>query len=327
MNQLGSTVRFATLGSLLALFLALGCQKTTPEPESSKPAEDGKAEPAPAAPATTAAPTETVAATASVAQPAPPAGPKVASVPVSPDDPLAGKFTLDDATKGLTGTGGLYAEIQTELGKLECELYDDKAPITVANFIGLARGLRPFKQADGKWAKKNGYDGTTFHRVIKGFMIQGGDPQGTGAGEPGYVIPDEIWPGAHHNERGQLCMANRGKNTNGMQFFIMDGEAAHLDGGYTIFGKCGPEDVITKLSGVEVQGDHSVKPTKINKVIIKRKPKKGDKPEASANPATSAAPTAPKPAAPAAPKPTPSAAPKAAAPAAPATPAAPAASQ
>jgi peptidyl-prolyl cis-trans isomerase A (cyclophilin A) len=160
--------------------------------------------------------------------------------------------------------------------------------------------LRPFKQADGTWAKKNGYDGTTFHRVIKGFMIQGGDPKGTGAGEPGYVIPDEIWEGAHHDERGQLCMANRGKNTNGMQFFIMDGKAAHLDGGYTIFGKCAPEDVVLKLSGVEVQGDRSVKPTKINKVIIKRKAKKGDATKADAS-ATPAAPKAP-PAAPAAPK-------------------------
>lgn len=306
MNQQGSLVRFSSPTCIaLTLALALGCQKTTPEPEPSQPAEP-KAEPAAAttaaSPAATSAPVETAATTASAAPTPAPTSKPVASVPVSPDDPLAGKFSLEDATKGLTGTGALYAEIQTELGKLECELYDDKAPITVANFIGLARGLRPFKQPDGKWAKKNGYDGTTFHRVIKGFMIQGGDPLGSGAGEPGYVIPDEIWDGAHHDERGQLCMANRGKNTNGMQFFIMDGVAKHLDGGYTIFGKCAPEDVILKLSGVEVQGDRSVKPTKINKVTIKRKPKKGAAADASAKPA---APLAPKPAAPAAPAPTP----------------------
>jgi peptidyl-prolyl cis-trans isomerase A (cyclophilin A) len=311
------------LGSLLALPLALGCRKTEPEPES-RPAAEAKPEPT-TPPAQTAPPVETAATTASAAPGPTPTSKPVASVPVSPDDPLAGKFTLDDATKGLTGSGSLYAEIQTDLGKLECELYEDKAPITVANFVGLARGLRPFKQSDGKWAKKNGYDGTTFHRVIKGFMIQGGDPQGTGGGEPGYVIPDEIWDGAHHNERGQLCMANRGKNTNGMQFFIMDGVAAHLDGGYTIFGKCAPEDVILKLSGVEVQGDHSVKPTKISKVTIKRKPSKSEKPDASAKPAAPAAPAtsaapkaaAPKPAAPAAPAaPTAAVAPKVAAPAA-----------
>jgi peptidyl-prolyl cis-trans isomerase A (cyclophilin A) len=321
MYQLGNTFRLSLLGSLFTLSLAIGCQKSTPEPESTGAAEP-KAEPAAAEaaaqtaqPAGEAAPVTTAATSAAP----PPQSKPAASVPISPDDPLAGKFTLEDATKGLTGSGALYAEIQTELGKLECELYDEKAPITVANFVGLARGLRPFKQPDGTWAKKNGYDGTTFHRVIKGFMIQGGDPLGSGAGEPGYVIPDEIWAGAHHDERGQLCMANRGKNTNGMQFFIMDGVAAHLDGGYTIFGKCAPEDVILKLSGVQVSGDRSVKPTKINKVIIKRKPKKTESSEASAKPtppAAPAAPVAPSAAAPVAPKP---AAPKP--PAAPAVPA------
>jgi len=322
MYQLRSPLRFVAVGCLLALPGTLGCQKTEVEPES-RPVTETKPEPTPPA-AQTAAPVENAATTASAAPAPAPTIKPVASVPVSPDDPLAGKFTLDDATKGLTGSGALVAEIQTDLGKLECELYEDKAPITVANFVGLARGLRPFKQPDGKWAKKNGYDGTTFHRVIKGFMIQGGDPQGTGAGEPGYVIPDEIWAGAHHNERGQLCMANRGKNTNGMQFFIMDGVANHLDGGYTIFGKCAPEDVIEKLSSVEVRGDHSVKPTKITKVTIKRKAKKAEadaKPDASAKPAAPATSAAPKPAAPAAPKPAAPATPKAAAPAAPATPA------
>lgn len=303
----GSLVRFhAPTCVALALSLALGCQKSTPEPETTTPAPANEPGATPAAAATaaaTASATATAETVGSAAPDAPPPGPRttpVASVPVSPDDPLAGKFTLEEATKGLTGTGALYAEIQTELGKLECELYEDKAPITVANFVGLARGQRPFKQPDGKWAKKNGYDGTTFHRVIKGFMIQGGDPLGSGSGEPGYVIPDEIWEGAHHDQRGQLCMANRGKNTNGMQFFIMDGVAKHLDGGYTIFGKCAPEEVIIKLSSVEVQGDRSVKPTKINKVIIKRKPKKGEKPDAAAKAPSPAvpAPATPPPAAP-----------------------------
>jgi peptidyl-prolyl cis-trans isomerase A (cyclophilin A) len=296
-----STAGLLAYGSLLALGAALGCSKTAPEIQEPAPAAaEPKVEPAVTTPVGSAAALQTAAPVAAAAAPAAATKP-VASVPVSPDDPLAGKFTLDDATKGLAGSGKLYAEIATELGKLECELYEDKAPITVANFVGLARGLRPFKQADGKWAKKNGYDGTTFHRVIKGFMIQGGDPQGTGAGEPGYVIPDEIWEGAHHDQRGQLCMANRGKNTNGMQFFIMDGSAPHLDGGYTIFGMCEPEDVVLKLSGVETQGDHSVKPTKISKVTIKRKPNKADKPDASAQPA---APPTPAPSA-AAPKPAP----------------------
>lgn len=188
----------------------------------------------------------------------------------SPDDPLKGAFSLADATQGLTGKGKLMADIKTVAGKLECELFDDRAPLTVANFIGLARGLRPFKTQSGEWVKKPAYDGTTFHRIIKGFMIQGGDPAGTGAGEPGYVIPDEIWEDAYHSERGLLCMANRGPNTNGQQFFIMDGSAPHLDGGYTIFGKCGPSAVIEKIANSEVQGDRAVTPPKIEKVTIRR---------------------------------------------------------
>ncbi len=256
------------------LFAALACESAPPEPEPvrrKEPAGDAaqqqaksqaKSTSSKAAPRTK--PTRKV-----KAKP-------VAQVPVSPDDPVKGKFSLEDATKGLSGEGPLSAEIQTSLGKLNCALYEDKAPITVANFIGLARGLRPFKDPSGKWVKKAAYDGTTFHRVIKGFMIQGGDPKGTGAGEPGYVIPDEIWEDAHHDERGQLCMANRGPNTNGMQFFIMDGKAPHLDSGYTIFGKCEPESVIEKLSSVETRGDRAVDPPKIEKVTISRSAAKAE---------------------------------------------------
>jgi len=256
---------FAALATTSLLAVTMGaCRSTPAEPESHsvlKPAE-----------ATTAAatPAETTPA-ASPAPTPPPQAPK--APPVSEDDPLHGKFTLDDATANLAGKGPLAAEIETDEGKLVCDLYDDKAPITVANFVGLARGLRPFKAPDGKWTKKPAYDGTTFHRVIKGFMIQGGDPSGSGAGEPGYVIPDEVWPGATHDSRGLLCMANRGPNTNGQQFFIMDAAAKHLDGGYTIFGKCGPDAIIEKLASVQVRGDHSVTPSKIKKVTIKHKAK------------------------------------------------------
>jgi peptidyl-prolyl cis-trans isomerase A (cyclophilin A) len=283
--------------------LVAACESAPPEP----------AQPRPTAEAVVA---DTKPVTPPTARPKPPA-PKPTGVPVSPDDPLAGKFTLDDATKGLVGTGPLVAEIQTGLGKLTCDLFSDKAPVTVANFVGLARGLRPFKSPTGEWIKKPGYDGTTFHRVIKGFMIQGGDPQGSGAGEPGYVIADEIWEGAKHDRRGLLCMANRGKNTNGMQFFITDGAPSHLDGGYTIFGECKPGELIEKLASVEVRGDRAINPTKIEKVTIKR---------ASGKPGAAAAtPTTAKPATPAAPKPEkpPAAAPTAPTPA-PATPPTPA---
>jgi peptidyl-prolyl cis-trans isomerase A (cyclophilin A) len=277
-----------------ALSLSVGCKSAPAEPEpapqaEAKAASEASKSPTPAetpheaasaAPSASAAPASggSAASSASSAAPAastPPTAAKgmarpVAEVPVAPDDPLHGKFSLGDATTGLPGKGTLLADIDTELGKLTCELYEDKAPITVANFVGLARGLRPFKGADGSWLKKPGYDGTNFHRVIKGFMIQGGDPAGTGAGEPGYVIPDEIWEGAAHDQRGLICMANRGPNTNGQQFFILDAKASHLDRSYTIFGKCGPDAVIEKLASVEVRGDHSLTPTKIKKVTIRR---------------------------------------------------------
>lgn len=284
--------------------VALGaCRSTPAEPESRQPvpAQQAQADNAPSiqekAPAVAAANSESPTAASDTATasagapgaggaasgasaaaaevPVPPGHRKVSARPVapvvpSPGDPLGGKFSLVDATQGLPGAGKLVAEIRTSLGKLQCDLYEDRAPLTVANFVGLARGLRPFKSSKGEWTKAAGYDGTTFHRVIKGFMIQGGDPAGTGAGEPGYVIPDEIWEGAYHSERGLLCMANRGPNTNGMQFFIMDGSAPHLDNGYTIFGKCGPDAVLDKLASVEVQGDRAVKPPKIDKVVIRR---------------------------------------------------------
>lgn len=187
-----------------------------------------------------------------------------------PDDPTHGEFTLAQATEGLTGSGKLLATIETDLGALECELYEDKAPITVANFVGLARGTRPWKKGS-EWVKTPLYDGTVFHRVVKGFMIQGGDPDGNGTGGPGYMIKNEIIPGAIH-ERGILSMARRGDHvdTAGSQFFVMDGRSPHLDGGYAIFGKCTPDAVIEKMASVEVRGEQSVHPTKLKTVKIHR---------------------------------------------------------
>jgi peptidyl-prolyl cis-trans isomerase A (cyclophilin A) len=194
----------------------------------------------------------------------------VAKVAPTPGDPANGKFEMEDALKGLSGNGKqLFADMETSLGKLECELWPDKAPLTVANFVGLARGVRPWKEKD-KWVKKPLYDGLVFHRIIKGFMIQGGDPTRDGSGGPGYSVPDEIWEDAHHDKRGLLCMANRGPNTNGSQFFIMDGPAPHLDGGYTIFGKCGPDEVVQKLSGSPTVGDRAVDPPTLTKLVIRR---------------------------------------------------------
>ncbi len=193
-------------------------------------------------------------------------------IPPSPDDPLKGSFSLADATKNVKGTGDLTAKIDTSLGTMSCRLFDDKAPVTVANFIGLATGERTWKDPNsGKWVNKPAYDGTTFHRVIKGFMIQGGDPLGSGAGEPGYVIKDEIWEGGKHDRTGLLCMANRGPNTNGAQFFITEEPRASLDGKYTIFGECAPSKVVHDIAAVATgPSDKPKTPVVIKSVKISR---------------------------------------------------------
>jgi len=250
-------------------FLATHCRKAVPPPSEETPgAQSGLV-------ASSAAPTQSRVPAVVSSSDAGSASSSAAAQPsnlASGGDPLHGKFSLADATEGLKSKGRLWAELATEKGTLRCELYEDKAPNTVANFVGLARGLRPFKDPKtSEWVKRPAYDGTGFHRIVKGFMIQGGDPTGTGAGEPGYVIPDEIWPGATHDKRGLLCMANRGANTNGMQFFILDGEAKHLDASFTIFGRCSPDSIIAKLASSEVRGDRTLHPPKIKKVTILRK--------------------------------------------------------
>lgn len=168
------------------------------------------------------------------------------------------------------GSGQLYADLETDAGTLTCKLFEDKAPRAVANFVGLARGLQSFKDpVSGQWVKRPAYDGGVFHRIIKGFMIQGGDPAGTGTGDPGYVFADEMW-GQKHDRAGLLCMANKGPHTNGMQWFITDAGAPWLDKSYTIFGDCSPVDVVHKLAVTPVMGDRPLNKPKISKVTIRR---------------------------------------------------------
>lgn len=190
----------------------------------------------------------------------------------APDDPVGGKFTLADATKGMPPKGTLVADIDTSFGVVSCHLLASQAPRNVANFVGLARGLRPFKDPrTNTWTARPAYDGTVFHRVIANFMIQGGDPTGTGRGEPGYVVPDEIWAGGAHDQPGLLCAANRGPDTNGMQFFITDGVAPHIDNGFTIFGVCAPVEIVHQIATTpKDQTDRPRSPVIINAVTIRR---------------------------------------------------------
>ena len=196
----------------------------------------------------------------------------VAAARADDDDPAKGHFTLDEATKGLAGSGPLTAKIDTTLGAFTCELYDKQAPVTVANFVGLARGLRPWKDPkSGNWVKKPFYDGLIFHRVIPQFMIQGGDPLGTGTGNPGYRFEDEFSPDLKFDKPAILAMANAGPATNGSQFFITEGTPEHLTGRHTIFGHCDPLSLVSKITGVERgQRDKPVTDVVIKKVTISR---------------------------------------------------------
>jgi peptidyl-prolyl cis-trans isomerase A (cyclophilin A) len=132
----------------------------------------------------------------------------------------------------------VHATFQTSLGEIVVKLLPEKAPKTVANFVGLAEGTREWKDPrSGQSVKRPLYDGTVFHRVIPDFMIQGGDPLGTGTGGPGYKFEDEIGPDNRFDKAGLLAMANAGPNTNGSQFFITEVPTPHLNRGHTIFGE------------------------------------------------------------------------------------------
>ena len=156
-----------------------------------------------------------------------------------------------------------FALFDTTEGQFKAKLFNDKAPRTVENFVGLA---------DGSKTGKPFYDGTVFHRVIPNFMIQGGDPEGTGRGGPGYQFADEFHPTLKHHKHGFLSMANAGPNTNGSQFFVTVSATPWLDNKHTIFGEVTEGyDVVEKISKLPRNSqDRPNKEVRINSVKIER---------------------------------------------------------
>ena len=169
----------------------------------------------------------------------------------------------------------VYAHFETTLGDFTVELYSDKAPKTVANFAGLAEGSKEWKhpKTGERHATKPFYDGIAFHRVIRGFVIQGGDPLGQGTGGPGFQFEDEFHAELRHDRAGILSMANAGPNTNGSQFFITLGPTPHLDRRHSIFGAVVKGlDVVQQIGGVPTdRHDRPVTPVVMKKITIERK--------------------------------------------------------
>jgi peptidyl-prolyl cis-trans isomerase A (cyclophilin A) len=169
--------------------------------------------------------------------------------------------------------GPLYATLKTSMGDIVIQLFEDKAPKTVANFVGLASGTKEWTDPKtGEKVKRPLYNGTIFHRVIPGFMIQGGDPLGNGTGGPGYKFEDEFSPDLRHNKPGIISMANAGPNTNGSQFFITHKETPFLDGKHSVFGEVvkGQEVVVAIANVPRDARDRPNKDVVLKEVVITR---------------------------------------------------------
>ena len=151
--------------------------------------------------------------------------------------------------------GKLFATFKTTMGDIEIELFEDKVPNTVANFVGLATGEKEWKDPrTGDKVKRPFYDGLIFHRIIQDFMVQGGCPQGRGTGGPGYQFKDEFHPSLRHDRPGILSMANSGPNTNGSQFFITHVPTAWLDNKHSVFGAVVKGMDVVNAMGVVAKG-------------------------------------------------------------------------
>jgi len=181
---------------------------------------------------------------------------------------------------------GLYMTFETSMGDIRCRLFENEAPVTVRTIVGLATGRKSYIDPATKQrvSGKRFYDGLTFHRVIPKFMIQGGDPLGTGEGDPqgpGFPFEDEFVPTLRFDTPGRLAMANAGPNTNGSQFFITEVPTPFLNNRHTIFGQCGNLDTVKAIARVPAEADRPLKPVIIKHVTVQRVgPAPQDAPEA-----------------------------------------------
>jgi peptidyl-prolyl cis-trans isomerase A (cyclophilin A) len=183
--------------------------------------------------------------------------------PALPDAPQA-------TAAALIRPNGPTLVMDTSMGRITCQFFQKEAPKTVANFIALAEGTKDWTdpQTHQKIHNKSLYNGTIFHRVIPDFMIQGGDPIGTGTGDPGYTFEDEFNPDLNFDVPGRLAMANSGPNTNGSQFFITEVPTEHLNQKHTIFGQCDEPSINVVKAIARVQRDDNDKP--VTPVILQK---------------------------------------------------------
>jgi len=170
----------------------------------------------------------------------------------------------------MTVPNGPFVVMDTSMGRITCQFYQRQAPKAVANFIALAEGTKDWTDPTTKKVMRHKplYDGTTFHRVIPEFMIQGGDPTGTGMGDPGYTFSDELDPELNFDRPGRLAMANSGPNTNGSQFFVTEQAYDSLNQHYTLFGQCDDPSVLVVQTIARVPRDADDKP--LTPVVLKK---------------------------------------------------------
>jgi peptidyl-prolyl cis-trans isomerase A (cyclophilin A) len=256
-------MRSLRLGAVLLLTL-VGCEHTNGKNN------DQKQTPPPSEP-----PAKTVDNQPPAAMPPPPSDPTPPPSPSGNDansvrPPVAAD--LPEYLKSIKGEGKLVATIETSMGTIHCELFGDQAPMTVANFVGLATGQKAWlnPKTGNTEVGKPYFDGIIFHRVMKEFMIQGGDPLGIGRGGPGYKFADEF-ANDLKMQAGTLAMANAGPTTNGSQFFITEVATDFLQGKHTIFGQCKELDLVKQIARVPQNADNKPDtPVTINKLTISK---------------------------------------------------------